>query len=165
MKQNKKICKGREPASGYGCGSLSYIYAYGLCRYCYGKYYFDTRIKGSKPKRKITGEKSLFDKIWDKRKHVSFISGISLERYISSNRYVNLFAHLLSKKQYPSFRLKEDNIVLLTPREHYLLDNGTDNQRIMYAQELLNQNIIVNWTKLYKKKDLLKIQYKKREIL
>jgi len=54
-----------------------------------------------KSKKKPTGEYALFLAIWGVRKHVSFISN-ELLAYTPHNAFwVNCFAHVLSKKQYP----------------------------------------------------------------
>jgi len=47
---------------------------------------------------------------------------------------VSIFAHVLSKKQFPNYRLTDKNIQLLTPLEHHLWDQGTDEQRQKYAK-------------------------------
>jgi hypothetical protein len=61
----------------------------------------------------------LFKEIWAERPHVSFVSGKPVY-FIAWT-----FAHVLSKGAYPAFKLKKENIILLTPEEHYKLDHET----------------------------------------
>lgn len=70
--------------------------------------------------RKKTGELDLFKQIWTERPHESEVSGELL--YEFSPAY---FAHLLSKGAYPGFRLKKENIILMTFEEHQLFDHQT----------------------------------------
>lgn len=85
------------------------------CEYEYKKQ------KGSK-KRKKTGEKELFDKLWKTRKHVSFVSGEPL----GDEAEVQFFSHILTKGSYPSLRLDPRNIQFMTKKEHVLWDFGKD---------------------------------------
>lgn len=109
-----------------------------------------------KAKIKPSGERTIFDLIWNTRDRISFVSGKSLQQYEGTDFYPNLFAHVLSKAQnrYPKFKLYDRNIVLLTPDEHYLLDFGTEEQREKYAEE---HNC--SWQPLYDLRDELKKNY------
>ena len=66
-------------------------------------------------------QKDLFDKIWTERPHYSEFSGEELGEEAKSF----FFAHVLAKGAYPNFKCYEQNIVLLTMREHMLLDGQT----------------------------------------
>ena len=92
----------------------------------------DKKPKPFKPRNKKTGELQLFYEIWDEREHVSFLTGRTINEKPGSLRFVNCFGHILNKKNYPKFRLKKENIVLLDPEEHYLLDFGSEVQRQEY---------------------------------
>jgi hypothetical protein len=35
------------------------------------------------------------------------------------------FAHILPKGRYPDYRLRKDNVMLLTSKEHYMVDHDT----------------------------------------
>lgn len=61
----------------------------------------------------------LFKEIWEEREHKSYISDVGL--------FFNpwCFAHVLSKQSYPRYKFNKDNIVLLTPEEHFKLDHET----------------------------------------
>ena len=73
-------------------------------------------------------ELDMFRWIWSERPHVSFVSG----RPVQDD--VRCFAHVLPKglNKYPHFRLNPDNVVLLTPEEHYLYDQGCKCDRDEY---------------------------------
>jgi hypothetical protein len=58
---------------------------------------------------------------------------------------------------YPLFRLNPENIVLLTPREHEIFDQGTNAERVVY----LTQHPKTKWALLEELKDKLKTDYKK----
>jgi len=68
-----------------------------------------------------------------------------------------MFAHVLDKKNYPLFKLNEENIMLVEPfYEHSLLDHGTYEQREKYNN---NNTIKVNWDLFFHKKEYLKVKY------
>lgn len=100
-----------------------------------------------KTRRKITGEAKLFQEIWNSdRPKVSFISGLPVKCESWT------FAHVISKSQRPDLRLIADNIVYLTRDEHFLYDQGTEEQRKKYPAD---------WEKLYRYRDELKAKYSK----
>ena len=72
-------------------------------------------------KKKPTGEKDIFDKIWSEREHVSEINGEPLGEF-----NVFFFAHILpkGKNKYPHFKLREDNTCLMTIAQHHNWDNA-----------------------------------------
>jgi hypothetical protein len=107
-----------------------------------------------KPK-KATGELEMFKEIYEERDLVSFLTGAPIPSFDLQERTLNLFAHVLSKKNYPKFRLYKKNIVLLTAEEHHLFDHGNSDQRKNYAQRTPN----CDWEKLYKLKEELKQEY------
>ena len=95
---------------------------------------------------KPTGELAFFKEIWIKTEHKSYLSGKPLYKFS-----VSLFAHVLSKNKYPKWRLNPINIVLLTPEEHHMLDQGYKEQRERYAKE---NNC--DWNKIYELQNDLK---------
>lgn len=110
----------------------------------------ESKVKDKKPLKKVkkpTGEKAVFQSIWDKRPHKSQISG---ER-IKEAKAIN-FLHILAKgqNQYPDFKLEEENIVLGTEEEHFIWDN---------ARHLIPPNH-KGWQKLIEKEALLKEKYR-----
>lgn len=69
--------------------------------------------------RKPTGELALFQQIWNERPHTSEISGRSLGEFS-----IHYFSHILTKGAYPSYRLEQKNIKLVTSDEHDLWEFG-----------------------------------------
>lgn len=82
------------------------------------------RAPKKKKKRESTGERALFVRIWNKRPQKSEISGEPLKP-IDHPLWINQFAHILAKGegQYPHYRLLEENIMLMTPDEHFKQTN------------------------------------------
>ena len=100
-----------------------------------------------KYKHKKTGELTLFQSIWTTRPHKSFVSELPIREFS-----VWCFAHVLNKNVYPDQRLNENNIVLLLPHEHFMLDHGTQKDREAYAQK--NQSC--DWSRIDELKDELR---------
>jgi len=108
----------------------------------------------------------LFKKIWQLSEKKSFVSNLFLRDFIGTAYEFNLFAHVLPKalNKYQHFRLYAKNIVLLSPQEHHLWDNGTKELRNKYAEEMKEKSkgkIIVSWDKLEKYAELLQQEYNK----
>jgi hypothetical protein len=104
---------------------------------------------------KPTGEARIFHDIWRDREHVSFLNDENLDKYEGTKQWYSLFAHVLSKKQYPKFRLKPDNIMLLSPTQHKLYDQGTKENRQNYAD-----HYHCSWEPLFELAEQLKKEYK-----
>jgi hypothetical protein len=111
-------------------------------------------------KRKPTGELELFKKIWAERDRVSFLSGKPLNFTPGTSFWFSCFAHVLSKakNKYPEYMLNELNIILLTPEEHFLLDQGSERQREKYYEE---SGRTADWNKIYFWREFLKSEYKR----
>lgn len=76
--------------------------------------------KENKTKKRIyapTGEKELFEKIWNTRRRECKLCWIKIREPKSQN-----FAHILNKGMYPDMRLVEDNIVILCLHCHTKMD-------------------------------------------
>ena len=97
----------------------------------------EARLSARREKKSPTGEYAMFEEIWASREHKSFLSGQDVSKYYDSPMFVNLFAHVLSKakNRYPEYKLYPENIALLTPKEHFLFDQGNEAQRQRYAEE------------------------------
>lgn len=112
------------------------------------KYHNEKRKKKDKPTknfiRKKTGELDMFEEIWDERQHVSEVSGEPLGDILDPW----FFAHLLPKGSYPAYRLRKENIILLTKKEHTQLDHS--------VHTIKNDP---NWEFVFRLRDDLKIQY------
>ena len=81
----------------------------------------------------FTSEKDLFAHVWSERPHVSQVSGKPIHDPAPFT-----FAHVLAKgiNKYPHLRFCPWNIWLMTMQEHHLWDNGTEEQRLLYAQSI-----------------------------
>lgn len=90
----------------------------------------------------------VFQEILEERPHVSEISGKPLEYYLrNSNYFFSCFAHIIPKsaigcpiirdKQLKEqfLKLNKDNIMLVLPIEHVLLDQSSESQRKRYEEE------------------------------
>lgn len=108
----------------------------------------------------------LFKQFWLLSNKKSFVSGLFLRDYMNTDLFLNLFAHVLPKAQnkYPYFKYYARNIVLLSPGEHALWDQGTEEARISYALEVEERTggkSTVDWAKLKALEEELKVEYKK----
>lgn len=94
-------------------------------------------------RRKCTGELALYEKIIQVRGPFSQISGKELIGFD-----VRWFSHILTKGAYPRFRLKEENILLKTPDEHFKWE--------FEAHKLRN---LPEWKWVFELKEKLKQEY------
>ena len=115
---------------------------------------------------KIT-EAMLFRIIWNVRSQRSFLTGTWLRNIQPGHPlWFNMFAHVLPKgmNKFPHFRFYLKNIVLLSPGEHALLDQGTAEARITYSQEVEEASkgkITADWSKIDVLAEELKEEYRK----
>ena len=71
-------------------------------------------------KRKVTGEREMFIRIWNKRDHICSHCGMNL----GDEPNVYYFSHIKPKGKYPELRLDESNIELLCMECHRKYDFG-----------------------------------------
>lgn len=107
----------------------------------------------------IPTELSCFKIIWSIPPMRSFLSGEFLRVYHDTGYSFACCAHILSKaaNKYPHFRLYLKNIILLTPDEHHLLDQGAEKNRIAYSKRVKT----ADWSKIDKLREKLLQEYKK----
>lgn len=91
-----------------------------------------------------SGEYELFLKIYAEQKGKCEITGKQIPFDVWS------FMHVLSKKAYPSFRLKRENIMMVDRKIHELYDNSSQEKLL----EAFPQAIVV-----YERKQQLKQEY------
>ena len=72
-----------------------------------------------KKKRRVTGERALFVRLYEERGGVSEVSGKELLPP-DSERFHYQGSHILPKGTYPELRLDPDNIAMITADEHSL---------------------------------------------
>ena len=111
-------------------------------------------------------ERTIFEVIWKTRSRRSFITPTILRDMEQTPFFYNCFAHILAKGQnkYPYFKCYYKNIQLLSPHEHHLWDNGTEEQRIAYSLEVEEKTggkSTCDWAKLKALEEDLKKEYKK----
>ena len=101
----------------------------------------------------------LFKQVWLLSNKRSFVSGLFLRDFKDTPEFPSLFAHVLSKgqNQYPHFKLYAKNLALLKPLEHSLWDQGTEEARISYSQDVKS----ADWQPLKDLEKELKKEYKK----
>lgn len=69
----------------------------------------------------MSKDDKFYMEIWEEREHVSEVTGKHLGD--TPNRW--FFAHVIRKGSYPSFRHRKDNIMLMTPEQHFKYDHET----------------------------------------
>jgi hypothetical protein len=77
--------------------------------------------KRKKRVKKNTGLKNVFLEIWEEREHVSELSG----KYLGEESNAWFFAHIRSRGSAPHLATNKENIMLLTPEEHTMVDHKT----------------------------------------
>jgi len=100
-------------------------------------------------------EWTAFRTLWTYMPRKSYLSDLFLRDFYAGPYFLNVFAHVLNKKKYPYFRYYLKNIILLTPGEHSLLDQGTVEQRESYSQKVKT----ADWSKIGVLKELLLQEY------
>jgi|SRR5690554_96126 len=122
--RKKKLC--------VGCDTMKYIYARKMCQECYRRSQKPIKQspKNVKPAFGFSGEKELFLYLWDNLADKRCpISGKPLKSLENTSRFWACFAHILPKGLYGKFRLNPDNIMVVHPDVHSLIDAGTEEQR------------------------------------
>lgn len=70
-------------------------------------------------RRKNTGEREMFIKIWQSRDHIC----VNCKSYLGEEPLAQYFAHIKPKSTYPELRLDENNIIILCLECHYAKDS------------------------------------------
>lgn len=102
--------------------------------------------------KKPTGEKVLFEVIWNTRPRVSFLDG----KPLGECAYAWTFAHCLRKAKghFPEFKLYDKNIMLLTKRQHELFDDHVRTPDFLIEKDH-------RWQKIFDLRDELLMEYEK----
>jgi hypothetical protein len=77
---------------------------------------------------------TMFATLWENHKDekgrvICTFTGQQLNGFLLTDLYYNCFAHILSKKQYPWFKLNPANICIVAPEFHRIVDAGTQKER------------------------------------
>lgn len=102
-------------------------------------------------------EATLFEHLWNIKPHVSEISGRDLDKI---TLFFSMFAHVLPKKKYRLFRYNPENIMLIHPMEHVLIDQGSSSARKKYTLEFPSADFSI----FYQKKEELLKSYPKKNV-
>lgn len=104
------------------------------------KYNFDPMQWG------YSSEFEMFKDLWEKSDKKSVISKRKLIDLENTNIWINCFAHILNKNHFPLYRFNPENILIVHPYEHYLIDHGRVIERINYIEDYqeANFNIFYN---------------------
>lgn len=94
-----------------------------------------TFAKAVTPKKKMSGQKEMFEEIWKERPHHSELSGKKLLGK-SHPQWHHQFLHVLNKGRYPHYKLNKDNILLALPEEH---DRQDEFEVFKNKQQILTQ--------------------------
>lgn len=112
--------------------------------------------KKRKEEAKSGGQYNLFIEIWSERETKSEISDRSLKHmHPGHTKFVSMFAHILPKGKYTKYRTRKENIIVVHPDEHTLIDHGTEEQRGRYSEEYPK----TNWDIFFNKQKELKSKY------
>lgn len=104
----------------------------------------------------FSSELEMFKKLWEVSDKKSALSERNLKNLENSDVWINCFAHILNKNHFPLFRFNPENIMIIHPYEHYLIDHGRIKDRINYIEEFSKTDFNI----FYKQQTLLKEKYK-----
>ena len=76
----------------------------------------------------------MFITIWRESNKKSELSKRDLQKFYGTDFWYNCFAHILAKATYPRWKLNRDNIMLLHPEEHTIVDIGLVADQIAYEE-------------------------------
>jgi len=122
-------------------------------------------------------EFAAFKTLWHYMDHRSYLSGVYLRDFFNTPYFLNMFAHVLPKDKgkFPHFKYYLRNIILLTPGEHVLLDQGTEDQRISYSKtvktadwgkiDILRKDLLSEYNAVFPKMSgIMIMRYKEEEV-
>ena len=96
-------------------------------------------------------EAEMFFDLWNKAKEKGDIICPFTKRrlnHLQNTRFIyNCFAHILPKGRFPYWKLNPDNIRIVFPEFHRIVDRGTTKDRSMYPEWNFEA-----WDKLYEEK-------------
>jgi len=124
------------------------------------------KSRSDKPKKEsksffpFKNQVEVFNYLWEMEEHTCWLTGISIHSQKNGNKWVNCFAHVLPKGAYTYWKLNPDNIRLLHPEIHELVDN--------YKEEYEEKYPNVDFRKWFDLQDKMKEEYeqfKKKHLL
>lgn len=107
----------------------------------------------------------IFKTLWDRLPAKSFVSGLWLRSYVNTPLWQNCFLRILPVKDYGYFRWYFGNIILCTPGEKGLFEQGSEEERIAYALDIEQNSrgkASARWGAVRDMENELKTLYKKK---
>lgn len=103
--------------------------------------------------RKGYSQVDLFNEIWNEMPspRICPITRLNLDAYKGTDYWYSCFAHVLPKGKYPEGKLSKENILVIHPKAHRLIDQGTQKERNKYP--------MWEWDVFYNKREELKEKY------
>lgn len=108
--------------------------------------------------------KMLCNTLWGVSSKKSIVSGLWLRTFERTELFPNLFLHVLTPDKYPCFQYFYGNLVLVTPGEHALWRQASEEQRIQYSLSLEEQTkgkATADWGRIKILESELKLEYQK----
>ena len=94
----------------------------GLAR---GRSKLKTKPISEEKMQRLLSMKGFFQKMWDTRPHYSEVSGVWLSGYCFGKEFISIFQHhILPKEIYLEASFDPENIIFLTPKEHYQVEKN-----------------------------------------
>ena len=104
--------RGKKPLTPKGAKPLERLLGEGLV---FRASAFKAKAKPMKKRRNLSGEKALFQRLWDERPHRCEVCHDPIQEAMAGN-----FSHLLPKNAYPDYRLDERNVIIMDMKCHNL---------------------------------------------
>lgn len=108
--------------------------------------------------------KMLCNTLWAVSSKKSIVSGLWLRSFERTELFSNLFLHVLTPDKYPCFTFYYGNVILVTPGEHALWKQASEEERIQYSLSLEEQSkgkATADWGVIKRLEASLDVLYKK----
>lgn len=147
-----------------GCTNVPFNNKHGYCQFHMYKAYIPTKSKSTRKtirkKRKslktsyfgFKTQIEMFMYVWETQPHICWLTDHPLRYKPGDDKWVNQMAHVLRKGQYTYFKLNPDNMRLLDPDIHDLVDNFKEEYWLKYPH--------INFNKWFKLQEEMKEEYK-----
>jgi len=116
------------------------------------------------PRASEVAQRLIFNTLWSHVPKKSIISGLWLREYENTPLFPNCFLHVLPVAKFKYFRHYLRNIILVTPGEKGLWEQGKEEERIQYALDFEDKTkgrCTAEWGKIKTLEAELLLDYKK----
>ena len=96
--------------------------------------YYPVKKVSKNPSFGFEGELEMFHQIWGERPHKCIFTGEDLNQFYYTDFWYNCFAHILPKGKFPLFKLNPENVRLVYPEFHSIVDQGTKADRLKHPE-------------------------------